>query len=145
MAVVSTLDKLAEDHEMNTKTISEATGLFKRIRDINFVVSLHVLDKIFTITFPVTIILRGVSIDLAAAAHLLEICKTSISNLRNNGDSTWEELRHLSIKFVEKHGIKTTTSHRKRKVARMTDDKCHDEVADDKQIRFKTGVYIVAL
>ena len=53
---------------MDTKTVSEATGLLQRIRDIKFVVSLHVLDKIFTITFSVIIILQGVSIDLVAAA-----------------------------------------------------------------------------
>ena len=27
----------------------------------------------------------------------------------------------------------------------MADEKCHDEAADDNQIRLKTGVYIVAL
>jgi len=144
-AVISTLKKLSEDQAMDSKTITEATGLLKQIRDINFVVSLHVLDKIFSITSPVTIMLQGVSVDLASAAHLLQICKSNISNLRNNGDSSWEEMWQLSVNFAATHSIETTKVQRKRKVPRMADERCRDEAPDDAQKRLKTGVYIMAL
>jgi hypothetical protein len=143
--VMSTLEKLSEDRELDNKTITEATGLLKRIRDINFVVCIHVLDKIFSVTSPMTIMLQGVAIDLASAAHLLENCKASISNLRENGDSSWEEMWQLSIRFAERHGIDPTKVQRKRKVPRKANELCGDEAPDDTQKRLKTGVYIVAL
>ena len=81
-AVISTLDKLSTEQEVANKIITEATGWLTRICDINFVVSLHFLDKIFSVTSLVTIMLQGVVIDLESDAHLLDICKANISNLR---------------------------------------------------------------
>ena len=144
-AVTSTPDKLSTEQRMDNKTVTEATGLLKRNRDIKFVVSLHVLDKIFSITSPVTIMLQGVAIDLASAAHLIEICKANISNPRKNVDSSWEELWQLSVRFAEIHDIDSNKAHRKSKVPRNADELCRDEAPDDIQKRLKAGVYIVAL
>nr|XP_015921933.2 zinc finger MYM-type protein 1-like [Parasteatoda tepidariorum] len=142
--VISTLKRIIGDPHMEHETVTKATGLLHRVQDINFVVSLHIIDKIFTITSSVTILMQGVAVDLAQAAQLLEICKFGIRKLRENVDTSWKKIWELSCTFSETHGIDTEINRRQMRVPHLPGENCRDERLHGEEL-LKTSLYIVAL
>jgi len=144
-AVISTLEEISEDSDMDNGTVSEANGLLKRICDIRLIISLKVLHKLFSITSPVTALLQSVSIDLAESVEVIRICMSNISRLRGNGDETWKELWDDSVEFAQASGIEVTLKNRIRKVPLLAGEICRDEAIQEPVQSLKVNVYFRAL
>jgi hypothetical protein len=84
--IVAALDQLACLCD-DPSTVSTAKGLALRMKDFEFVLSIHLLIVIFTVTGPVSRILQSVSSDMAISTHLISDCIARLEDIRSDADT----------------------------------------------------------
>ena len=89
------------------KQLLPAFGLHKRLKDMRVILSMNILKLVYNIIGPASRAMQGTSIDMAAAAELLNECVHQFNSLRQKADSTWKLIYDESVPFASSHGVNT--------------------------------------
>lgn len=145
--VMQALSRMSKAGVYDSETITQATGLRKRLRDIRIIICMHILKMAYHIIGPVSRLLQGISIDLASAAALLSDCKRQFEQLRTNADTEWEKLYQQSAIFASKHGVACELSsvvERRKRKKRMDGELATDEsLAGKERMKVETFVTVI--
>ena len=72
---------------------------------------------------PASRVLQGTTVDLSAAAMLLNDCRKQFKNVTINSDATWDGICKRSITFALQHGISADfPDERRRAKKRLVDE-----------------------
>lgn len=142
--VLQTLSCLRES-TYDSATVTQATGLYSRLRDIRVIVCMLILKRVYHIIGPASRSLQGIAIDLAGAASLLTDCKNQFEKLRADVDKEWAVIFKESVEFACAHGVSSDfPSERRKKKKKMDDEVVADECLSGEQ-RMKVDTFITAI
>ena len=134
--ILNTLSELADSSLENSETVTAAFGRYKRLKDIRVILSMKILKLVYNIIDPASRAMQGRSIDMAAAAELLNECVHQFNSLRQRADSAWKQIYDKSVSFASSHGINTEFPiERRHAKKKMTDERCQDECLTDSKPR----------
>jgi hypothetical protein len=144
-SILSALDAIAVDSNMDVASVSGATGLGKRLRDFKVIIALIFLNEVFRIWGPVTRHLQGVGIDLSLASSLLSAGMKEMTTLRENADKAWKDIIHEAGLFAMTHNIDPhLNEERCRRRKRM-----HDEMSQDESVHgldnLRTSMFLTTI
>uniref|UniRef100_A0A1X7VWZ2 TTF-type domain-containing protein n=1 Tax=Amphimedon queenslandica TaxID=400682 RepID=A0A1X7VWZ2_AMPQE len=112
-ALLLTLEELSEDN--NTRSI-EARGLLHQVSSFQFLLSLILFERIFSISNNLSTLLQSQKISYAAAASCIKGTMLTIANLRS--DDEWSQIWAQAVSMAEKCSI-TVTPLRQRRSNRL--------------------------
>lgn len=94
-AIIAALEGLADD--TGSRAI-DARGLLHQVKSFSFLLSLILLERIFSITGNFSNLLQAKTINYAAAATSISATKTSLENLQSETKwkSTWDSTVELA-------------------------------------------------
>ena len=140
--ITDALDNLSAD-QYDANTVVMASSLLKRVSEFELIVILFTLQRVLSITGPVSRILQGVACDFAVAATVIQSCIDQFKDMRDAVDEYWQQILKKSKDFASMHDIATEfAKKRKRRIKRMADETAADEQPDDPEVIFKTRVFI---
>lgn len=143
--ILVALQELAVSPKSDSETVTAAVGLQKRLKDMRVIMSMEILKVVYHNIGPASRLLQGATIDLAAAAAVLQDCKKEFRRLRQNADSEWQRICAESTKFASKHGVKTEfPEQRQQQIKRVHGDKVPDESLSG-PMRVKVETFITVL
>jgi hypothetical protein len=143
--VVEALEKLAAESS-DSKTVSSAEGLLKKLSTFEFIATLHVLQLIFKTTGPASRILQSVATDLAISTQIVSNSIVILQQYRSDSLLTLNKVMTNAKTFASARGIQTKLpAPRTRRVPRQPDENAADEPIIDEYERFRVEVLNVCL
>ena len=110
-AVLSTLEELSDENDSSRAV--EARGLLFQVKSFQFLLSLILFEKIFSITAKLSYLLQAESLNYAGAAACITATKKTIQSLRTEGE--WIKIWEEAVSLSEKHDIAVESLRPRRK------------------------------
>lgn len=147
-ALLKTLDLLKESSDRVTASMAKSLKI--AITSFEFVLSMILLKKIFSVTTPLSNYLQSKSLDFIQALKLVDLCKEKLAGLRSE-----EELNLIideAKSFIQKYESNESAfpcnyfkSVRTKKKKRMADEYTHDEISDSPLERYRCNSFYKVL
>ena len=142
--VVESLEKLSAE-SCDSKTVSSAEGLLRKMSTFEFIATVHVLQLIFQTTGPASRILQSVACDMAISTQIIANSIVVLQQHRSDSHKL-DNLMTEATKFAEAHGVKAELPiTRTRRVPKQSDDNAVDYTITDPNERFRVDVFNVCL
>ena len=90
----------------NNNSCIDAQGLLQACSNFEFIVTLVIVESIFTYCREVTILLQERENDLVKAYNQISLLKTTLCKIRNNIDTYHKSWYEKSIELATKIGVK---------------------------------------
>lgn len=110
-AVIATLEEIGDQRH---ERAIEARGLLLQVKSFPFLLSLILLERIFSITNNLSQLLQSEVIHYAAAASCISATKTTLNSLRT--DKEWKTVWEVAVSLAEKCGISVTPPRARRMI-----------------------------
>ena len=110
-AVIATLEEIGDQRH---ERAIEARGLLLQVKSFPFLLSLILLERIFSITNNLSQLLQSEVIHYAAAASCISATKTTLNSLRT--DKEWKTVWEVAVSLAEKCGISVTPPRARRTI-----------------------------
>lgn len=143
--IVDALEKLAAE-STDSKTVSSADGLLRKMSTFEFILTLHVLQLIFKNTGPASRILQSIAADMAISTTIIENSISTLSRYRTNSTTTFDKVMADAKSFANAHNIDDKlAASRVRRVPRLSGEDALDDPVTDATERFRIAVFNVSL
>ncbi|XP_060855118.1 zinc finger MYM-type protein 1-like [Metopolophium dirhodum] len=146
-SIILTLKKISLE-ETDKKNRHFANSFLKQLNSFKFVLTMHMMRNIFSITTPLSNYLQNPAIDFIQAIHLIKVTRQQIQDLRAmKTESVYENLFTETKLFceaqdLEEHDLaEVRTSHKKR----MSGEISSDERITSANYRYVCEVYRCSL
>lgn len=144
-ALLKTLNELTTLKDSDRDMVSTAESLLKIITSFQFVLVMHFIRKIFSITTVVSNYLQSKSMDFIQAMTLIDNAKTRLQDLRS--DENFIQIVNDAKLFVHDKNLeeKDFKQTRPRKIKMMSGEKTRDEISSSPSDMFRRNVYYKVL
>lgn len=143
--ITDALEKLAAE-STDSKTVSSADGLLRKMSTFEFILTLHVLQLIFKNTGPASRILQSIAADMAISTKIIENSITILNQYRTDSSATFNKVIADAKYFANAHNIDDKlTASRVRRVPRLSGEDALDDPVTEAVERFRIAVFNVSL
>ena len=104
-ALVYSLEAIASDSSSANEVADKADGFKFRIRTMEFVSNLKILENVLGHTHRVSVALQSKEVDIAACTQVITSAKTSLQQLLKHSEREFSKIFSGIAKLLEEHNI----------------------------------------
>jgi len=103
-AVIHSLESIASD-SFDNEVSDKADGFKYRVRTLEFIGNLKILENILGHTFRLSVILQSKEVEIVSCAQLIVAAQTNLQQLLNNSQNEFSKIFTTIIDLLKKHDI----------------------------------------